>query len=56
MHEVSLVCSLLAQVIEVAKPLTTDSIHRVVVSIGPLSGVEPLLVAQAFQDKEMSSA
>jgi hydrogenase nickel incorporation protein HypA/HybF len=51
MHEVSLVRSLLAQVLEAAKPLPPPLIRRVVVSTGPLSGVEPLLVAQAFQDK-----
>ncbi len=52
MHEVSLVRSLLVQVIEAAKSLPPAAIRRIVVSIGPLSGVEPLLVAQAFQFKK----
>lgn len=48
MHEVSLVRSLLAQVVAYAEPLPPASIRKVTVASGPLSGVEPILVAQAF--------
>jgi hydrogenase nickel incorporation protein HypA/HybF len=50
MHEVSLVRSLLSQVLVAAEPLPPACIRKVFVSAGPLSGVEPLLVAQSFKD------
>ncbi len=51
MHEVSLVRSLLSQVLTAAKPVPPDLIRKVFVSVGPLSGVEPLLVKQAFDEQ-----
>lgn len=47
MHEQSLVRSLLAQVRQAASS-AAGVVEQVVVAIGPLSGVEPLLVAGAF--------
>jgi hydrogenase nickel incorporation protein HypA/HybF len=48
MHETSLVRSLLAQVDELCAAHGGDSIQEVRVELGPLSGVEPLLMADAF--------
>lgn len=50
MHEVSLVRALLSQVRVAAGPLSPECVQRVVVSAGPLSGVEPILVHQAFDE------
>ena len=49
MHERSLVRSLLTQVEELRTQHNAVSIDRVTVEIGPLSGVEALLVDEAFQ-------
>jgi hydrogenase nickel incorporation protein HypA/HybF len=49
MHELSLVRSLLAQVREAASPHADAAVDEVVISIGPLAGVEPLLFASAFE-------
>jgi hydrogenase nickel insertion protein HypA len=51
MHEASMVRSLLTQVVEAGKPRPASSIRKVVISIGPLSGVESLLVSQSYQDQ-----
>ena len=48
MHESSLVRTLLAQVRETCQPYSPIDIDEVVIAIGPLAGVEPLLVASAF--------
>ncbi len=48
MHEVSLVRSLLTQVKQASQPTLPELVCRASVSIGPLSGVEPLLVQLAF--------
>jgi hydrogenase nickel incorporation protein HypA/HybF len=48
MHESSLVRCLLEQVRQACEPAPLAEIEEVVVSIGPLAGVEPLLVASAF--------
>ncbi|HUE69702.1 MAG TPA: hydrogenase maturation nickel metallochaperone HypA [Pirellulaceae bacterium] len=59
MHEQSLVRDLLAQVRETAAS-SAGQVEEVLVAIGPLSGVEPLLVASAFeqltQGTEMAGA
>jgi hydrogenase nickel incorporation protein HypA/HybF len=55
MHEVSLVRSLISQAIDAAKPLLPACIRTVRVSVGPLTGVEPLLVQQAFDAHKRSS-
>ena len=49
MHESSLVRALVAQVREACQPYSSMDIEQVVVAIGPLAGVEPLLVASAFE-------
>jgi hydrogenase nickel incorporation protein HypA/HybF len=48
MHECSLVRGLISHVLHVIESNTPCSVQEVVVSAGPLSGVEPLLVEQAF--------
>jgi hydrogenase nickel incorporation protein HypA/HybF len=48
MHETSLVRSLLRQVEQIAAQHGGACVTRVEVEIGPLSGVEPLLVRSAF--------
>ena len=49
MHESSLVRALLTQVREACQPYSPIDIDEVVIAIGPLAGVEPLLVASAFE-------
>ncbi|MCA9080324.1 MAG: hydrogenase maturation nickel metallochaperone HypA [Planctomycetaceae bacterium] len=49
MHEQSLVRSLLTQVEQLRIEHGADVVTRVEVEIGPLSGVEPLLVREAFE-------
>jgi hydrogenase nickel incorporation protein HypA/HybF len=49
MHEMSLVRSLLAQVRELAKAHGGAVVQRIRVQVGPLSGVEPLLLASAWE-------
>ncbi|MCY2977801.1 MAG: hydrogenase maturation nickel metallochaperone HypA [Planctomycetota bacterium] len=48
MHEYSLVRRLISQVLEAIESSPPCNVQEVVVSAGPLSGVEPLLVVQAF--------
>ena len=48
MHETSLVRVLLEQVVQAALPDSGNCVRTVHVALGPLSGVEPLLVVQAF--------
>lgn len=50
MHEYSLVRGLLLQMHEAAAPHQDTIVDEVVVAIGPLSGVEPMLVAIAFEN------
>lgn len=49
MHEYNMVKSLLEQVDEIRSAEGADRVTRVCVSIGPLSGVEPLLLQSAFE-------
>ncbi len=49
MHEASLVRTLLAKVAAVCLEHQGDSVTEVCVELGPLSGVEPLLVQSAFE-------
>ena len=49
MHESSLVRALLTQVREACQPHSPIDIDEVVIAIGPLAGVEPLLVASSFE-------
>ena len=48
MHEASLVQSLLDRVTELARQHGASAVHRVVVRLGTLSGVEPELLAIAY--------
>lgn len=60
MHEQSLVRALLSQVREACYPLPASVAEEIVVAIGPLAGVEPLLVASAFElltrDSDLAAA
>lgn len=49
MHELSICLSLLSQVAAIAKDRGAESVDRIVIDVGPLSGVEPLLLADAFE-------
>lgn len=49
MHEESLMRSLLRQVDELAQQHSAVAVEEIEVEIGPLSGVEPLLIEEAFQ-------
>jgi hydrogenase nickel incorporation protein HypA/HybF len=49
MHEESLVRSLLHQVEDLAQQHHATEVEDIEVEIGPLSGVEPLLVREAFE-------
>ncbi len=48
MHEQSLVRNLLSQVDEIRRKHDAQRVTEVRVGVGPLSGVEPLLLASAF--------
>ncbi len=48
MHELSICQSLLSQVTDIASDRGADSVERIVIEVGPLSGIEPELLAQAF--------
>jgi hydrogenase nickel incorporation protein HypA/HybF len=49
MHELSVCQALLAQVSEIARAHRASGVKEIVVAVGPLSGVEPALLAGAFQ-------
>ena len=49
MHEYSLMQTLLAQVREVARDHHARAVTEIAVALGPLSGVEPLLMESAFR-------
>lgn len=48
MHELSVCQALVAQVETLARERSARAVLRIEVAIGPLSGVEPQLLAQAF--------
>ncbi len=48
MHELSICQSLLSQVTDIASDRGADAVERIVIEVGPLSGIEPELLAQAF--------
>jgi hydrogenase nickel incorporation protein HypA/HybF len=48
-HELSVCQALLAQVIEIATDRGASAVSRITVEVGPLSGVEPGLLASAFE-------
>lgn len=49
MHEMSLIRTLIRQVAQIAVENAADAVERVRVELGPLSGVEPVLVDLAWQ-------
>ena len=48
MHELSLCEDLMDQVLTIAKEHHAEKVVRIIVQIGPLSGIEPLLLESAF--------
>jgi hydrogenase nickel incorporation protein HypA/HybF len=48
-HELSVCQALLAQVVEIATDRGASAVSRITVEVGPLSGVEPGLLASAFE-------
>lgn len=49
MHELSICQALLAQVTELAMSRGAQSVERITIEVGPLSGVDPTLLADAFE-------
>ena len=49
MHELSVCQALLAQVAEIAARRGASRVVRIAIEVGPLSGVEPDLLARAFE-------
>ena len=48
LHELSVCQALLAQVIEIAAERGAQAVERIVIEVGPLSGIEPAQLAGAF--------
>jgi hydrogenase nickel incorporation protein HypA/HybF len=48
MHELSICQALLDRVTEIAKGRGASAVERITIEVGPLSGVEPELLARAF--------
>ena len=48
MHELSVCQALLTQVTDLAHEHRANAVHRIVIWVGPLAGVEPALLAEAF--------
>lgn len=48
MHELSVCQGLMRQVLDIAREHRAERVEQVVLRIGPLSGVEPSLLADAF--------
>ena len=48
MHELSVCQSMLSQVNRIAQEHNADCVTKITLRVGPLSGVEPLLLQQAF--------
>ena len=48
MHELSVCQALLTQVADLAIRHRANVVHKIVIRVGPLAGVEPALLAQAF--------
>jgi hydrogenase nickel incorporation protein HypA/HybF len=49
MHELSVCQALLTQVGDIARAHGASSVKQIVAAVGPLSGIEPALLAGAFQ-------
>lgn len=48
MHELSVCLSLMQQVNQIAREKNAQRVTKIVLNIGPLSGVEPALLRQAY--------
>lgn len=48
MHELSLCADLMDQVTRIAEAHSAEKVARIIVRIGPLSGIEPYLLKSAF--------
>ena len=48
MHELSVCQALLRQVAEIAERRGASAVERITIAVGPLSGIEPELLASAF--------
>lgn len=48
MHELSVCQAMLTQVTNLAREHRANAVHRIVIRVGPLAGVEPGLLQQAF--------
>ncbi len=48
MHELSICQALLTQVADIAAARGAPAVERITIEVGPLSGVEPALLAHAF--------
>jgi hydrogenase nickel incorporation protein HypA/HybF len=55
MHELSICQALLAQVAAIARAQGADAIEHIVLEVGPLSGVDPGLLARAFEVARLAS-
>ena len=55
MHELSLCQGLMRQVGKIARENDAEAVERIVLRIGGLSGVEPPLLAQAFEIARMGT-
>jgi hydrogenase nickel incorporation protein HypA/HybF len=49
LHELSICQALLAQVADVAMSRSAESVERITIEVGPLAGVDPMLLANAFE-------
>ena len=49
MHEMSICQGLIDQVERIAEEKGASQVHSITLSIGPLSGVEPLLLSRAYE-------
>ena len=55
MHEMSICQGLMSQVEQIARGRGARRVHNIVLSIGPLSGVEPQLLSHAFEIARMGT-
>lgn len=55
MHELSICQALLIQVRDIAQAHNADAVIQITVAVGPLSGVEPSLLAEAFRWARLGS-
>jgi len=55
MHELALCQGLLTQVERIAREQAASSVERIVLSVGPLSGVEASLLEHAFEIAKLDS-